>query len=491
MVENEETTALDAAIDDYERALDLRDAGDDKAALEIIEGALGRIETLLSIEAGIARARFAVTRADLATRTTSVDIAIELAADAVALAEQVKRAEPRVQASAFYMLGKAERPSVAHRHGADSFERSFALWRKLEGETSPYTLEAANALAIAYLKIAQWRRAFDAIELALAHVGEPDPGQLLTRAIACERLGDHAQAAADLTRWLAAAPTRSLDEQVRGHLCAARLAAARDDAPGAHAELALAEELAKQLAAEPVHVAALLEVRAWLFAVATAPPWFLASEVLIRRAAALAWSPVIADTAFRIATLWRYGVEEMFVQPTFAVLDVEATLESWDATTSQYRPRDKHQRVQLVLAGAPTTIERLADDRWRELCVQRVFSIFHAEQFKANEPSFVAPVRSEPVHLAPQQVLELLPSLRVPKWATTNTFTVGSLGEVEVVTRVDFAVLAGRSIGESDARDLVLAAVPSLAPDEARALLAEPAQAMLAPASSIPLIPES
>ena len=118
--------------------------------------------------------------------------------------------------------------------------------------------------------------------------------------------------------------------------------------------------------------------------------------------------------------------------------------------------------MQLCVAGAPTTIERLADDDFRNLVTQRVFSAFHAEQFKANEPNFVAPVKSRIHRLGASQVAALLPSLRIPKWATTNTVALSSLGEIEVMAGEDFTILAST-----------------------------PVPAVLTPSSSIPLIPGS
>ena len=488
---NDEDAVLDAAIEQYDRATVLRHDGKDAEALELVEGALGLIEQLLSTEAGIIRARFAITRAELATRTTSVDTAIGIANDAVALAMQVRRTEPLLEPSALYMLGKAERPSVAHKFGAASFEKSLERFRKLTGDASEYTQDAANALASAYLKLAEWQRAQTTLELAINQSPDPPtPAQILGRAVASERLGLVEGARADIRKWLATADSRPLDEQLRGHLAASRIAAAHEDAMAAAVELVRAQDVGRELP-DPSHQASLLEGAAWVLSTAT-PPWFLAAEVLMRRAAAMAWSPVISDTAWRIASLWRYGVEEAFVQPQFAVLEVEACLERWDAPTARYVAREGTQQMQLVLAGAPTTMERLADDRWRDLCVQRVFSVFHAEQFKANEPSFVAPVRSVPHQLNAAQALYLLPSLRVPKWATANTVMVSSLGEIEVVSRTDFAILAARAVGQTvEAVDLVLAAIPTLDRDGAHALLTEPPAATLAPASSIPLIPES
>jgi len=483
----DEHATLDAAVDQYERALSSREAGDDDAAFALIETALAKIEELFSEEAAIARARFAITRAEIATRTRSLDEAIAMASDAVDRAHRVRKSEPMVEASALYMLGKAERPSRAHRYGAASFERSLGVWRKVVGEDSPYTLDAARALATACIKNAEWQRALSALELAIEYA--PEAGHYLQRSIVQERLGAVDEARRDLDRWLASAGARPVDEQVRGSLAASRLASTTGSARTASAELARAHELAKQLPDDPNRRASLLEGSAWLYAVATDPPWFLASEVLMRRAAALAWSPELADTAWRIATAWRYGVAEELVQPAFAVLDVEACLQVWDASASIYVERPKHQQLQLLVGGAPTTIERLADDRWRDLCVQRMFSTFHAEQFKGHEPNFVAPVRSRTLLVPPKHVLELLPSLRVPKWATTSTAMISSLGEVELTRVAELAVLATRALSNDEAIAAVQRALPSLGRDVAREMLDAPKDIVLSPAMAIPLIP--
>jgi hypothetical protein len=458
-----EEEALDAAIDQYERATDLREAGQDEQAIALVETALASIEEHFSKESAIARARFAITRADLASRVRSTEDAIVIATDAVERARRVRRDEPLVEASALYMLGKAERSSALRRHGAGSFERSHALFRRLVGDDNRYTADAAGALGTACFRLAEWQRAANALDLVIAH--DPDGPALihvLHRAIACERLGEHEKAKADLVRWRAEAKARSVDEQVEGHLCAARIASALGDAAASAAELAHAQKLSRALPSAPALQASLLEGSAWGFATAATPPWMLVSEVLIRRAAALAWSPSIADTATRIAMLWRYGVEEVFVQPTFAVLEIEACLQVWDSSSATYAPRPGHQKIELAVAGSPTTLERLADERWRDLAAQRVFSAFHAEQFKANEPNFVAPVRSQVHRLQPEHMLALLPQLRIPKWATTNTVALSSLGEVEIVSAEDFTMLA-----------------------------MDPASATLAPSSSIPLLPGS
>jgi hypothetical protein len=214
---------------------------------------------------------------------------------------------------------------------------------------------------------------------------------------------------------------------------------------------------------------------------------------VIRRAAALAWSPAIADTAWRIAARWRYGVEESFVQPTFALVEVEACLERWDDVAWAYAPRSGRQRVELLVAGAPTTIERLADEHWRELCVQRVFSSFHAELFKSHEPSFVAPVKSSARRLDAQHVLDMLPRMRIPKWATANTIALTSMGEADILASADFAALAVRTLAlaEDAAVDVLQQAVPALDRNSARDLLPEPAESSIAPAASVPLIPGS
>jgi hypothetical protein len=222
---------------------------------------------------------------------------------------------------------------------------------------------------------------------------------------------------------------------------------------------------------------------------ATDPPWLLASEVLMRRAAALAWSPAIADTAARIAALWRYGADETLVQPAFAVLDIEACLQSWEPATAVYVERPGHQQLQLVVAGAPTSIERLADEKWRELVVQRLFSAFHAEQFKNNEPNFVAPVRSGTLRLPPMHVLDLLPALRIPRWATTATVAVTSLGEIEMLSIAETAVLATRAL--PDPLTAIQRALPSLGKDVAREMLGAPRETALSPVGTIPMFPTS
>jgi tetratricopeptide (TPR) repeat protein len=483
-----EARLVDAAIERYERALDARDAGDDAAALELLVKALGELDALASDDAAVARARISISRAEIATRLASPEQALELGATAVEHSRKVRRIEPMLEASAHYMLGKAERPLRGRRFGAASFDRSLALWRKLEGDESPYTVDAARSLGTACVQMAEWERALPALDLVLAR--KPDPAHLLARSIVRERLGATSAAREDLDRWLAVAAVRSPEEQVRGRLAVSRLAATTGDAETARDALAAAHVLAAGLPDDPARQASLLEGVAWVYAHSD-PPWFLAAEVVMRRAAASMFSPPIADTAWRIATIWRYGVAEDLVQPAFAVLDVEAALQEWDPETLSYRARSGHQRVQLVVGGAPTSIERLADSRWCELCVQRMFSTFHAEQFKGHEPKFVAPVKVTTLRLPPEHVLELLPSLRVPKWATTSTVMISSLGEVELTGIADLAVLATRAMPADAAIAAVQKALPSLGKDVAREMLAAPRDITLAPTETIPLLPGS
>jgi hypothetical protein len=384
------------------------------------------------------------------------------------------------------MLGKAERPSRKHHYGADSFEESLQLWRRLEGDHSRYALDAANSLAAARAKAANWGHALEALELLIDQVAEPQ--HLLGRAIVHERMGELEAAAIDLVKWHGA-EGRPLEEQVRGSLAASRLAATNGDLKTANAAHARARELAAKLPVDVSRNAALLEGSAWIYAMATDPPWLLASEVLMRRAAALAWSPAIADTAARIAALWRYGADETLVQPAFAVLDIEACLQSWEPATAVYVERPGHQQLQLVVAGAPTSIERLADEKWRELVVQRLFSAFHAEQFKNNEPNFVAPVRSGTLRLPPMHVLDLLPALRIPRWATTATVAVTSLGEIEMLSIAETAVLATRAL--PDPLTAIQRALPSLGKDVAREMLGAPRETALSPVGTIPMFPTS
>lgn len=474
---------LDDSIEELERARDLRDAGDDNLAFDLSTAILAAIERLSSETASIVRAQVAILRAEISTRTHPVERSIELAGRAVDFARKARRSEPALEASALYMLGKAERPSLAHRYGADAFEESLGLWRRLEGDHSRYALDAASSLAAAHAKAANWDHALEALELLIEQAAQPQ--HLLQRSIVFERMGEPEAAAIDLVRWRGFAETRPVEEQLRGALAESRLAATSRDLRTARDALARAYDLAGQLTPDSSRVAALLEGSAWIYAVATDPPWLLASEVLMRRAAALAWSPTIADTAARIAAQWRYGVDETLVQPAFAVLDIEACLQSWEP--AMYVERPGHQQLQLVVSGAPTSIERLADERWRELAVQRLFSSFHAEQFKNNEPNFVAPVRSRSLRLPPTHVLELLPALRIPRWATTATVAITSLGEVEMLSVAETAVLATRAL--PDPLAAIQRALPSLGKDVAREMLGAPRETALSPAGSIPMFP--
>jgi len=480
---------LDAAVDRYERAIELRDAGNDDEAFAEIEAALADLEGIDDHVAAIARARFAISRSEIATRTRGSDEALALARDAVERARLVRRREPIVLASAYYMLGKAERPLRARRFGASSFERSFDLWEKLEGPGSRYTQDAARALATACITNAEWQRALPALDLLMDHA--PSPAHLLRRAIAHDRLGFAQPARHDIENWIEEATTRPLDEQVHGHAVAARIFAGAGKRDTAAASLRRAYKIASTLPADPARTARLLAESAWRYAFVEEPPWFLAAEVLMRRAAALAWSPELADTAWRIASAWRFGVAEELVQPAFAVLDIEASLQVWDTETATYVERPNHQQFQLVVGGAPTTVERLANARWRDLCVQRVFSTFHAEQFAGHEPNFVAPIRTRSLRLPPEHVLDLLPSLRVPKWATTSTAMISSLGEIELSRVAELAILATRALPGGDAIAAVERALPSLGRDVAREMLAAPREISLQPAVQIPLIPES
>jgi tetratricopeptide (TPR) repeat protein len=482
-------TLLDAAFERFERARDLRDAGNDEEALELIAAALEEIERVQSEDAAIARAQFTITRAEIATRTKAIDEAIALATEAVARARAVRRIEPRLEPSALYMLGKAERPSRERRFGMASFESSLALWRRLEGEDSRFTLDAANSLVVAAMKNASWQHAYGALDLLIEQ--EVEPRHYLNRAIVRERLGLLEEASQDLERWRASAESRPAEERVRGELAFSRLAATGGNLRAASAALARARKLVVTLPEDPVRTADLLEASAWIYAVITDPPWLLASEVLMRRAAALAWSPALADTAWRIAAVWRYGVSEEIVQPAFAVLDIEASLQAWDPASAVYVARPKHQQLQLVVAGAPTSIERLADERWRDLAIQRLFSTFHAEQFTPHDTNFVACVKSRSLLLPPAQVLELLPALRIPKWSTTATVAISSLGEVEALSVAEVALLATRAQPHADALVAVQRALPSLGKEVAREMLAAPKKTVLSPTVAIPMFPEA
>lgn len=483
-----DATVLDAAIDALERARQARDEGDDHRAYELATSALASLERLTSDEAAITRTQLAILRAEIGTRTHPVEASIGLAEQAVDLARLVRRHEPLLEASALYMLGKAERPSRAHVYGAHSFEESLVLWRRLEGERSRYTLDAASSVAVAYLKCAYWQHALEALELLIEQTAEPP--FLLHRAVVHERMGELNAAAIDLATWRTRAASRPIEEQVRGELAESRLAATRGEAVAAAASLARAYELSTELPTDHTRHAALLEGSAWVHAVSD-PPSLLASEVLMRRAAAIAWSPAIADTAARIAAAWRYGAEEELVQPAFAVLEIEACLQAWDAEVSTYVERPGHQTLQLVVAGAPTSIERLADERWRDLAVQRLFSTFHAELFKNHEANFVAPARTRSLRLPPMHVLDLLPALRVPKWATAATVAVTSLGEVEVLSVAETALLATRALPSAEALVAIQRALPSLGKDIAREMLGAPREMKLSPSLAIPMFPTS
>jgi hypothetical protein len=483
------SAVLDAAIDHLERARDLRDGGDDTGSFEIAGKALASIERLTSDDAALTRAQLAILLAEISTRTHPVEEAIELAEHAVDRARLVRRLEPVLEASALYMLGKAERPSRTHAYGAHSFAESLLLWRRLEGERSRYTLDAASSVAVAHLKSAHWQHALEALELLIEQTAEPP--FLLHRAVVHERMGDLNEAAIDLASWRTRASSRPIEEQLRGELAESRLAATRGETRAASTALARAYELSTELPSDHARHAALLEGSAWIYAVATDPPWLLASEVLMRRAAAISWSPAIADTAARIAAAWRYGAEEELVQPAFAVLEIEACLQVWDEAATMYVERPGHQTLQLVVAGAPTSIERLADERWRDLCVQRLFSTFHAEQFKNHEANFVAPAHTRSLRLPPMHVLDLLPALRVPKWATGATVAVTSLGEVEVLSVAETALLATRALPSGEALVAMQRALPSLGKDIAREMLGAPREMKLSPVLSIPMFPTS
>jgi hypothetical protein len=480
---------LDDSIEELERARDLRDDGDDHSAFDLTTAILAAMEPLSSEPAAITRAQVAILRAEISTRTYPVERSIELAIRAVDLARRVRRSEPALEASALYMLGKAQRPSRAHHFGADAFQESLVLWRGLEGDSSRYSLDAASSLAAAHAKAANWQHALEALEMLIEEAAEPQ--HLLQRSTVFERMGELQAAALDLVRWREAASSRPVEERLRGALVESRLAATSRDLRSAKSALARAQELTSQLPPDTGRNAALLEGGAWIYAMATDPPWLLASEVMMRRAAALAWSPTIADTAARIAALWRYGADEVLVQPAFAVLDIEACLQQWEPTSAMYIERPGHQQLQLVVSGAPTSIERMADERWRDLVVQRVFSAFHAEQFKNNEPNFVAPVRTRTLRLPPMHVLELLPALRIPRWATTATVAVTSLGEVEVLSIAETAVLATRAFSGAEAMVAVQRALPSLGRDVAREMLGAPRETALSPAAAIPMFPSS
>jgi tetratricopeptide (TPR) repeat protein len=488
------SVSLDDALDIYERGMDARSEGDDELAFELVHSALAAIQRLAGDDAAIARARIAITRAEIASRAKPAD-AIELAGDAVERARLVARLEPRLEASALYMLGKAERSSPEHDHGAASFARSLALWRKLEGDRCVYVTEAAGSLGVAYVKIAKWQHAVNAFDMAIAsdETG-PQPSHLLNRAIAHERLDEHDRAAADLDSWNADGTVDlSPGDLIAAKLCVARSAAKRGDAVRAAEHLEQAAALVRQLPAEHPLQASLLEAVAWFLATAKSPPWLLASEVLMRRAAAIVWSPALGDSASRIAGMWRPGVDEELVQPTFAAVEIEAQLMTWNSDAITYAPRQGRQLLHIIVAGAPTTIERLGDARWRELCLQRLFSTFHAEKFDARDRSFVAPVRSIARKLAPEHVLTLLPSLRVPVWATAKTCTINSMGEVEVTGDAAFAALVLRAtqIADDAAVDAFVRAVPEVDRATARTLLDQPATSLINPAAAIPLVPSA
>ncbi len=484
---DEDEALLDGAIETFERARDLRDEDDDNSAFDLTTAILASIEKLTSESAAIVRAQVAILRGEISTRTHPIERSIDLAAAAVDRARLVRRGEPALEASALYMLGKAERPSRAHRYGADSFEESLGLWRRLEGDRSRYALDAASSLAAAHSRNANWQHALDALELVMDEV--PEPQHLLQRAVIHERIGELEASAIDLVRWRGAADTRPVEEQARGALAESRLAASSHDVRTATAALARAHRLAAELPPDPSRSAALLEGCAWIYAVATDPPWLLASEVLMRRAAAVAWSPAIADTAARIAAAWRYGADETLVQPAFAVLDIEACMQSWEPASAIYVERPGTQKLQLVVAGAPTSIERLADERWRDLVVQRLFSAFHAEQFRNHEPNFVAPVRSRSLLLPPMNAFDLLPALRIPRWATTATIAITSLGEIEVLSVAETAVLATRALPGAEALAAIQRALPAFGKDVAREMLGAPRETALSPVSSIPMFP--
>ena len=103
----------------------------------------------------------------------------------------------------------------------------------------------------------------------------------------------------------------------------------------------------------------------------------------------------------------------------------------------------------------------------------------------------MAPVEVTTLRLPPEHVLDLLPSLRVPKWATTSTVMVSSLGEIEVTSVAEIAILATRALPADAAIVAVQRALPSLGKDVARQMLARPrTKVTLAPSVTIPLIPE-
>ena len=490
-----EQETVDAALETYQRALASRDAGDDAAALTTVEAAMAAIASITHRGVAVSRARFAITRADLATRVAPGDAAIAIAEEAVAFARKVGSVDPRIEASALYMQGKSERPSRARRHGADSFQRSLAMWREHTGDGSVESADAAGSLGAAHVKLAEWDRAMTALDLVIeCDPDGPELVHLLNRAVVCERLGLVEKAQVDIEEWLAGAAERPTYEQILGHLMASRLFASRGDATRSVGQIMIAHRLAQRhLPATDPRWSLLLEGMAWLGATASQPKTMLESEVLMRRAAWLSPSPCIVDTARRIAASWRLGVEEQLTEVHFAELELDAVLNTWNADELAYEPRPGTRDAHFFVAGAPAAIDKLINDReFHDACVLRLFSAFHAAQFSGEQdPSYVAPKRSGARPLDVDQALGRLATLQSPSWAAGRAIAINSHGEVEVMSDAEFAVLAIRSKGMSDdaAVDALTGAVPALQRDAATTFLAYSLEVVLSPPATIPLMP--
>ena len=90
---------LDAAIEQFERARDLRDEGDDNAAFDLTTAILATIENVSDESAAVVRAQLAILRAEIATRLYPVERSIELGETAVDLARRARRSEPVLRCS--------------------------------------------------------------------------------------------------------------------------------------------------------------------------------------------------------------------------------------------------------------------------------------------------------------------------------------------------------------------------------------------------------
>jgi tetratricopeptide (TPR) repeat protein len=479
---------LDIAIEAYERALAKRDAGDHQAALALVESALEPLEGSLDPEVAVTRARLAITRADLATRVRPGDVAIAIANEAVVRAKQVADAEPLVEASALYMLGKAQRVSRAHRFGADSFERSLAIFRAHTGDSSVETADAAGSVGLAHLRLGEWERAMVALDIVIdADPDGPELVHVLNRAVVGERLGALDRAQADIEDWIGGAFARPPYEQLRGHLCASRVYATRGNLKHSAEQLVLAHRLALgQLPPRDPRWAQFLEGHAWNKA---ARSMLLEAEVAMRRAIALSDDPSILDTANRIAALWRPGVEETLAHLAFAVLEVDAALMLWQAEGA-YVPKQRTHDVRFLVVGLPASIERLTSDAaWRSSCVQRLFSVFHGRQFKSErDPNFVSPASSNARVAEPTQILEKLPQLRVPFWATTKAVAITAHGELEELDDADIALAAITARGHTGAAATaaLMRAVPGFEVEMASKLVADVADLVVTPPRVIP-----